>query len=411
MASVGLTLFVKISLQSQPDAKPKPDGWPNTAQQTRPKQLHHGNAQADPPPLVALGRYVVDSFIQHWQRSSPFCLLSPHFSLAVAVQSQFTVPNEICTTATPLDVGGSVVQGTTVNGTVTDTSLCWKRHGISHGDAPGVWYSVVGTGSGIRAYTCADAGADSVLNKGIMTVYRGNCSRLQCVSVSIIEKDENKCIAEGDDNQGAGEVISWFGLKDVTYYLLVRGTNGADVGTFDLEIKHLPSLANHDVCRNALPVDNQTRVDDQIGGNRSSIDFVTCSVVSPGAADLLSHSSGLWYQFEGTGQRIRVAPPCGGREFVITMYTGEPCGQQLCVGRSLQQNVCGPDWGNEPVVVVDTNIGQTYHVLVRHVTTSTIQPTSFYLQFDDVTTSGSGRQMTNFLSLAVTVLTAVVMWQ
>lgn len=339
-------------------------------------------------------------------------------SLATAlVQSQFTVPNEICTTATPLDVGGAVVQGTTVNGTVTGTSLCWKRQGISHGDAPGVWYSVVGTGSGIRAYTCAgNDDSSSSLNKGIMTVYRGNCSRLQCVSVSTIEEDENKCSNAGEEE--VGEVITWFGLKDVTYYLLVRGTSAADVGTFDLEIKHLPSLVDHDVCQNALPVDNQTRVDDQIGGNRSSIDFVTCSVArtSPGSTDLISHSSGLWYQFEGTGQRIRVAPPCGGREFVITMYTGEEqCGQQQqCVGRYLQRNVCGPEWGNEPVVVVDTDVGRTYHILVEHITTSTIQPTSFYLQFDDVTTSGSGRLMTtvvaNVLFLASTVLTACAMW-
>jgi hypothetical protein len=301
--------------------------------------------------------------------------------------------NDQCSNAASLAIDSSV-SGTNVNSTLMPTSrvpFCSDSNALSTTEnvpAPGAWYTVVGKGEGIRAYACA-ASDSTFLERAVMAVYRDGCEFLRCSSVSMPEMAEGFC-PDGVN----GEVVSWFALEGVTYHLLVRGIRANAEGDFDLTVKRLPSLVKHDVCWNALPVKvSDGIVKDFIGGNKTSIDFRAQSCIGSGLRYLtdgifnFQSTTGIWYLLEGTGDTVRVAPPCGGVAFSIRVYAGEDCTSLVCTGRRTQQNVCGAGWGNENVVIVNTVLGENYYVFVQHVTAST-GPIEFELQLSAVN-SGS----------------------
>jgi hypothetical protein len=284
--------------------------------------------------------------------------------------------NEQCSSAAALAIGSSVT-GTNVNSTLAPTSrvpFCIDSNALSTTEnvpAPGAWYTVVGKGEGIRAYACAGSNS-TLLERAVMAVYRDGCEFLRCSSVSMPEVVEGFC-----PDGVSGEVISWFALEGVTYHLLVRGINSNSEGEFDLTVKRLPSLSKHDVCWNAMPVKvSDGIVKDFIGGDKTSIDFRAQSCIGSGLRDLVGSfnfqsTTGVWYLLEGTGDTVRVAPPCGGVDFSIRVYVGEDCNSLVCTGRRTQQNVCGVGWGNENVVIVNTVLGEKYYVFVQYTSAST----------------------------------------
>lgn len=323
-----------------------------------------------------------------------YCCISHIFSLfhaAVLPDLANAQPeNDLCRNANSLSIG-STVKGNNINSTIVpNIPFCVDTGALtatSRVDAPGAWYSVLGKGEGVRAYTCVGSKNTTLLNRAVMSVYRDGCDSLRCVSVSVPEKDEQFC-PEGS----IGEVISWFALEDVTYHLLVRGTNAELEGQFELHTRRLNSLLSNDVCWNAKPVTvSDQRIDVTLGGNKTTIDFRAKSCASSGVRKLQSErfnfmsTTGVWFLVEGIGGTMRVAPPCGGVDFTMRVYTGD-CTSLTCTGRRTTQNVCGAGWGDENVIFVDTVAGENYYVFIETLSISTVRPT----EIDILLSEGSG---------------------
>lgn len=124
-----------------------------------------------------------------------------------------TLPgNDLCSNAIAVAVP-SITPGTT-QGATTDTEPSCVQSNTS----PGVWYSLVGTGTTLTASTCTGATAfDSKIS-----VYCGTCTNLICI-------DGN------DDACGLQSSVTWCSQAGATYLVLVHGFGG-QTGTFELEI-------------------------------------------------------------------------------------------------------------------------------------------------------------------------------
>jgi len=124
--------------------------------------------------------------------------------------------NDLCEQAiVPLSVP-SITQGTTKGATFDDVAYCGTDN-----TAPGVWYTVVGTGTRITASTCGPLfGCDTKIS-----VFCRSC-------------DEPICIDGNDDNcPNAASIflssVTWCSQAGAEYRILVHGFEG-QVGDFEL---------------------------------------------------------------------------------------------------------------------------------------------------------------------------------
>ena len=124
-----------------------------------------------------------------------------------------TPPNDLCADAIAIGVP-SVTLGTT-NGATLDDSFPECETSIT---APGVWYTVVGTGTTITVDTCG-TGTDYDTK---LSVYCGDCV-------------DPICIAGNDDYCGLQSLVSWCSQPGATYYILVHGFSSA-TGNFELSV-------------------------------------------------------------------------------------------------------------------------------------------------------------------------------
>ncbi|MCE9595911.1 MAG: hypothetical protein K8S98_17115 [Planctomycetes bacterium] len=124
--------------------------------------------------------------------------------------------NDLCSGALPATCGGSVTSDTTL-ATVDTAPACGPVL-----TAPGVWYSVTGTGFAMTATTC-DPGTTYDTR---LSVFSGTCGSLVCVGDN---DDDGVCVSPDRST------VSWSSTAGVTYYLLVSG-NGSAVGTAKLTL-------------------------------------------------------------------------------------------------------------------------------------------------------------------------------
>ncbi|MCA9245120.1 MAG: hypothetical protein KDA32_14270, partial [Phycisphaerales bacterium] len=141
--------------------------------------------------------------------------------------------NDDCSGATALAVP-SMVMGSTALATDEANNVGTCGTTIS---APGVWHTVVGTGTTIEATTCfAETDYDTKIN-----VYTGDCNNLVCVGGN----DDSFGDVDCNFPRGIGlpSKFSWCSSTGVTYYILVQGFSGA-VGNYKLMVSDdgLPCL-------------------------------------------------------------------------------------------------------------------------------------------------------------------------
>ena len=111
-------------------------------------------------------------------------------------------PNDNCEDAETVTTFGLPISGSTVD--ATKSGLSCNGTSVS---APGVWYTVVGTGERLRATTSSsNTNFDTKLS-----VYSGTCGSLICV--------------DGDDDSGTGfqSLVDWNSTSGVQYFILVHG--------------------------------------------------------------------------------------------------------------------------------------------------------------------------------------------
>ena len=116
------------------------------------------------------------------------------------------VENDFCSTANQLSLPHSVLE-TTIDATTDDM----EQYGLAGRNAPGAWYTIVGTGTSVTVSLCSD-GTDFDTR---MFVYEGSCGAPVCVVA-----DDDFCNA------------TWVATDGLQYYILVDGFGGA-VGDFE----------------------------------------------------------------------------------------------------------------------------------------------------------------------------------
>lgn len=149
------------------------------------------------------------------------------FSLELK-EAQPVVANDYCVDAIPLELSNNVVNGSTTEASIDETPSCSSLE-QTHA---GVWYTVQGTGSRLEVSTC-NSGDEKVTDYDtVLSIFTGECGMLNCTLA-----DDNFC--------GFQSKIVWLTERDVTYYILVHGSETGDYGLVVKEF--VPSTAN-DFC-------------------------------------------------------------------------------------------------------------------------------------------------------------------
>lgn len=260
------------------------------------------------------------------RRTAPLLLLFGSLTTGI-VHGQ--APNDACIDAI------TITCGTSVTGSTTDATL--DPGTITCGtavSAPGVWYSIVGTGDAITLSTCQDLAYDTKIN-----VYTGSCEDLVCVT--------------GNDDGGdcdVGSTASFPSDPGTTYLVLVQGYNGF-TGDFELAVTCGP--VGYDYCQGATPIGcNQSLAGSTVGATPEAIPFFCGTGIQ---------APGVWYTFTGTGDPVTIST-CESSDYDtrLNVYTGS-CGALECV----TGNDDTPDVGVCSTVSFLALEGTSYLILVQ----------------------------------------------
>lgn len=147
---------------------------------------------------------------------------SEEINLSVGVDAP---ANDLCSAATAVAIP-SVTAGTTVGATLdtANAPTC-----VTTTTAPGVWYTVVGNGSTLRATTCPSlaAGASASYDTKI-SVYCKDCATPTCITGN----DDVTCSVT------FRSAVTWCSQAGATYNILVHGFSSA-TGTFNLAVNDI----------------------------------------------------------------------------------------------------------------------------------------------------------------------------
>ncbi len=219
-----------------------------------------------------------------------------------------------CVDATPVDVP-SLTIGTTIGATFDDAGFC----GTSN-TAPGVWYTVVGTGTTMTASFCQNGGTADYDSK--LSVYTGDCDMLLCV-------DGN------DDSCGLQSEVSWFGELGTTYRILVHGFGGGQ-GNFELALFEAAGPPANDLCEDAEAVDVGPGGSANVEGSTNDATFDDV-----GFCGTSNTAPGIWYSVIGNGNTM-TASTCDQADYDtrISVFCGD-CDFLLCVDGNDDGPGCG----------------------------------------------------------------------
>ena len=184
--------------------------------------------------------------------------------------------NDFCTDAILVEPGSEVSGSTSTASADSEFPSCDHTNVGSTNIAPGVWYKVVGTNSGMRASTC---GPEATFNTRI-SIFKGeSCEELKCIIA-----DDNGC-----GFQSAGY---WYANQNETYYILVTGNLFSNFGGFVLSIEEYSANTINDFCVNAIAASTTTV---NLGSTKSATFDGVATCVVPNTAP------GIWYKVVGTG--------------------------------------------------------------------------------------------------------------
>ncbi len=242
-----------------------------------------------------------------------------------------SIPNENCTGAININCAQTIT-GTTVGATSDAVGTCVTPLNT----APGIWYSMVGTGQQTVLSLCGSS-YDTKIG-----VFSGTCASLVCVTGN-------------DDFCGLQSQVTFPAALGTTYYILVTGF-GTNSGAFTLTRTCIPAIPN-DQCTGALPIACGGSVSGTTVG--ATIDAVgTC--VTP-----LNTAPGVWYTFVGNGANNTLSL-CGGATWdtKLGVFSGT-CAALVCVTGN--DDFCAL----QSQVTFPTTLGTTYYVLVTGFSTAT----------------------------------------
>ena len=216
----------------------------------------------------------------------------------ITIRPLVSPKNDLCTEATILMVDDNPVEGTTVNATIDQIGEA-PCLGEAYSSFRGIWYGIKGNGNTLRATLCSER-ADT-----FMSIYRGTCSKLECVTEGSI-----------DDFCNNGRVATWKTIDGVDYYMFVYSSDYPG-SSFELSLIQFNPPAAMD-CSGAI---GPLGVDQTIFGS-------TKDSIYDGQPECLSqwNSPGLWYTVVGEEGRTFIMDTCSvltDFDTEISVYRGD----------------------------------------------------------------------------------------
>jgi len=201
--------------------------------------------------------------------------------------------------------------------------------------APGLWFSVEGTGDILEVSTC---GSLIDLDTQI-SVFGNGCDSLECIGGT---GQDYPC---GDNGS-----VSWKTEIEEIYQIYVSGRSSR-VGDFVLNVNDVPVQDGY-TCDGSLPLD--------LGS--TSIESSTIKAPSEPVDLCYGNSSvrGFWHSFVGTGKAMRISVCNEKTDFDarVSMFTGS-CDGLSCVAHT------GSRCGKNDEILVTTHAGVTYNLFVH----------------------------------------------
>ena len=285
--------------------------------------------------------------------------------------------NNMCETAQ------SFTEGVDLPNTAGDTTDATNDFLPGYGcgvpiETSGVWYEVEGTGTGMTYSTSSS----ECMNTAI-SVFKGSCDGLECVTGSSSIRSGSECPSEGAET-------SFFGERDTKYYVYVHGgldsssgSSVVNVGSFSLSSSKFDVQAANEFCSSAdsVPTDGGPIRGSTRNVTQASVPFSTCGppIKTPG----------LWYTFEGNGNPFEISA-CGSGGVSVSVFSGGPttdedggdgdgggggCESLTCLtGTSFGENACASAPGrhrrglqarSSSAFRVMTEVRQNYYVFVH----------------------------------------------
>jgi hypothetical protein len=103
-------------------------------------------------------------------------------------------------------------------------TACEGEEGDSS-DSPGLWYSLVGNGKGVRASVCREA----TNFEARISVYEGSCDSISCAASTPLTDTDFRSSCD----------VHWIAEVGSTYYVRVHGSDSSQTGTFNLFLETL----------------------------------------------------------------------------------------------------------------------------------------------------------------------------
>jgi hypothetical protein len=201
--------------------------------------------------------------------------------------------------------------------------------------APGLWFSVEGTGNFLEVSTC---GSLQTLDTQI-SVFANDCEELQCIGGT---GQDYPC---GDNGS-----VTWQTVLGEYYFIFVSGRSSR-VGDFVLDIKETEKHNGY-TCPASLAM--------ELGSGLYKASTVDAPSSAVELCEGTSAVRGVWHQVVGTGTTMRISVCNNETDFDarLSLYHGS-CDDLSCVANT--QSQCGEK--NE--ILVTTHIGQVYYLFVH----------------------------------------------
>ena len=273
--------------------------------------------------------YLRPTYPQMTMMRTPYALCASVILLCTATRVAAQIPeNDACSTPIVL-ICGQTFEGATTEATVDPQAInCYTSI-----QAPGVWYSIVGTGEVIVLSTCNGFTYDTKIN-----VYRGTCGALVCTA--------------GNDDGGdcaTGSTIGFTSAAGTEYLILVQGYQG-EVGDFELSVACGP--VTNDYCAGALPIGcNESISGSTLESSGDNAPFCGTGIQAPG----------VWFTFTGISDPIQLST-CENFDYDTRMnlYRGTCDGLTCVLGNDDTDGV-----GECSTLFLVPDPAATYYVLVQ----------------------------------------------
>ena len=223
--------------------------------------------------------------------------------------------------------------------------------------APGLWFSVVGTGQMLEASTCGSFGdLDTQIS-----VFQSSCDSLECVG------------GTGEDYPcGANGSVKWQSEFGEVYSVYVSGRSSR-VGDFVLTIDEA-TVEDGFTCGTSFALDTGSTIFESDTLTVPSEPVNLCTGTSP--------VRGGWHKFVGTGMATKISVCNDETDFDarVSLFAGS-CGSLTCVAHT--ENICGEN----DEILVTTHLGEEYYLFVHG--SDSVSIGNYMLTIEEATTNDS----------------------